>query len=422
MTIAARCTLLAACCFAPLALAAPPDALVLPAPDARAALNPELAGDGQGHFLLVWQQGRDYFEQQESDVFALRLDSTGHAIGEPIPICVEKGSQDRPKVVFADGVFVVVWHDFRNGRDWDVYASRVDVDGKVRDPGGILIAGGEGNQASPAVAAIADGAVLVWQHYADHRYEIRSSLLSASGKPSSPRPLAFRGETLVGGDPSLASLGTTVFLSWKDESKWAAGSVEGIITRYFARVRVTGSKFDVLDVERSPTPAVGRDDGRFAAGATAAVLYASWGDIGRGRMVPLGAMFSARSAVAEANPNQEAEHRTSAWDPRQAIALFSARWQVDGPVAGAFGDNVLLVAAPEAPSGRPPSVSRIVGARLSSTGMRLDEPGKLLVLHDTDKAVSNPALAAGPDGFVLVFEQDDGPGRQRLLAKNVRLR
>lgn len=414
--------LLATLCLAPVCRAAPSEAVVLPAPDARPAVNPELASDGQGHFLLVWQQGRNYFEQQESDVYALRLDATGHPVGGPIPVCVEKGGQDKPKVVFADGLFFVVWHDFRNGRDWDVYAARIDVDGTVRDPGGVLIAGGAGNQASPAAAALPGGAMVVWQHYADRRYEIQAAVLGTSGKPSSPRPLAFGGDTLVGGDPSVASLGTTVFLAWKDESKWTAGSVEGIITRYFARIRVTGGKFEVLDLERSPTPALGRYDGRFASGASATALYAAWGDIGRGRRVPLGAVFSARSAVAETNPNPEAGQRISAWDPKQALALFSARWQIDGPVAGAYGDNLFLVAAREAPSIKPPYVSRIVGARLSPAGARLDEPEKLLVLHDTDKAVANPALAAGPDGFVLVFQQDDGPGGQRLLAKNVRLR
>ena len=36
--------------------------------------------------------------------------------------------------------------------------------------------------------------------------------------------------------------------------------------------------------------------------------------------------------------------------------------------------------------------------------------------------VADLALAAGPEGFVLVFQQDDGSAQRRLFATNVRLK
>lgn len=414
--------LLALGCRAVIGFAAAPGPSALPVPDTRPAVNPELASDGRGNFLLVWQQGRNYFEQQDADIYALRLDAAGRPLGAPIPVCVEKGSQERPRIAFADGVFVVVWHDLRNGRDWDVHAARIGADGTVRDPGGFVVAGGSANQASPEIATVRGGVLAVWQHYAGRHYEVHGTVIGATGKPAAPRRLSFGGEALHGGDLSLASLGATAMLAWKDERNWRAGTVEGIITRYFARARVDDKGIEVLDVERAPTPALGRQEGRFASDRAGSALYVAWGDIGRGRLVPVAGLFDPRSAVVRDNSNAEGEAGISAWDPRKALAPFSTRMQIPGPVAAAYGDGVILLAASEAPSAKPPYTSRLLAARLSSTGQRLDEPGKVAVLHETGSPVANPALAAGPEGFVLVFQQDDGPGQQRLFAKIVRLR
>jgi hypothetical protein len=114
--------------------------------------------------------------------------------------------------------------------------------------------------------------------------------------------------------------------------------------------------------------------------------------------------------------------RLSSWNPEQVMTLFSTRAQIDGPVVAAFGGGVFLVAARETMAAKPPYRSRILGSRLSSAGVRLDDPEKPLLLHETDLPVANPALAAGQDGFVLVFEQDEGPANHRLVAKSMRIR
>ena len=412
----------ALCCIPAVCGAATPELLPLPAPDGRPALHPELASDGRGNFLLVWQQGRNYFEQQESDIFALRLDGAGRPLGQPIPVCVAKGSQERPKVIFSDGVFIIAWHDLRNGRDWDVYAARVGVDGTVRDEDGFLVAGGAANQASPAITAAPAGALALWQHYAGRYYEIHGAFIGASGKRGPARALAFRGETLHGGNLSIASFGDRWVMSWKDERKWSRGESGSTITLYFASLRLNGADPEVLDVERAPAASLGREGGRFASDLAGSALYTAWGDIGRGHRISVGAVFGAKSAAALANPNTEPEMQASSWNPRQVMTLFSTRIQIDGPVVAAFGDGAFLVAARQTGAAKPPYRSRILGSRLSSAGVRLDDPDKLLLLHETDSSVANPALAAGPDGFVLVFEQDDGPENQRLVAKSVRLR
>jgi hypothetical protein len=106
------------------------------------------------------------YHQASADVLAARVDSSGRVLDRsPIVVCNAGASQERPQVAFSGGRFLVVWHDLRNGRDWDVYAARVNPDGKVLEPNGFVVAGGPRNQASPVVTPTRDGFLAVWQHY-----------------------------------------------------------------------------------------------------------------------------------------------------------------------------------------------------------------------------------------------------------------
>lgn len=394
------------------------EAVPLPVPDPRPGVNPELAADGRGNFLLVWQQGRNYFEQQESDIYALRLDAAGRPLGLPFAICAAKGAQERPRVVFANGIFFVAWHDLRNGRDWDIYAARVDSDGPPRDVDGILVAGGAANQAGPVLAPSPGGATILWQHYGGRYYELRGAAIAVAGKVAPTRVLTLRGETLLGGDLALASFSDRAILAWKDETKWHRGEAGSMITRYFARLKLTAAGPEVLEVERSSANVLGRDSGRFAGDGSRRALYAGWGVLGRGQKMAAGALFSPDSAIALENPNVEAKVKQSLSDTRRAITLFSPSPRIDGPVAVAFGPGGILVAALEAAEGKQVR-NRIIGAFLTPAGKHLYDPDKPSSLHETDRPITSPTLAAGPEGFVLVFEQDGGADLQRLLAKNV---
>lgn len=396
------------------------EALPLPLPDARPAVQPALAGDGRGNFLLVWQQGRNYFEQQEPDIYALRLDAAGRPVGQPFAVCAAKGAQEAPQVVFADGQFVVVWHDLRNGRDWDVYAARVGSDGAPRDPGGFLVAEGAANQASPVLAPAPGGAVVLWQHYGGRYYELRGAAIASSGKVGTARPLALRGETLRGGELALASFGgDRAIMAWKDETKWSLG--EGtMITRHFARLRLTPAGPEVVDAERSSSVVLGREGGRFVGDGAKSAFYAGWGPLGRGQKMQAGALFSPESVTPLENPNVETKVRAGLSDTRRAITLYSPSPRIDGPVAAAYGRQGILVAALDITTEGRQLRNRIVGMHLSLAGKLLDNPDDPPPLHETERPVGSPALAAGPEGFVLVFEQDEGADKQQLMAKSVR--
>jgi len=115
---------------------------------------------GKDVYLLVWQAGRN----EQADIVGVRLDKSGLVMDkEPFVISSAQDSQEQPRVAFGGGVFFVVWHDLRNGKDWDVYGVRVTCDGKVLEPGGIAIGVGERNQCEPDVCWDGKNFQVLWR-------------------------------------------------------------------------------------------------------------------------------------------------------------------------------------------------------------------------------------------------------------------
>lgn len=391
---------------------------VMPMPaDARSQLNPAAAHDGEGTYLVVWQQGRFYHQSQSADILAVRINASGRVLDrQPIVVCNVEASQEQPQVAFSAGTFLVVWHDLRNGRDWDVYAARVNADGKVLARNGFLVAGGAGNQASPALAPADDGFLVVWQHH-DRHYQLRASLIPATGPAAPAQPLQFRGEPLWGGELALARVGGGWLLSWNDEKAWSlSGGAATMITRHFARLAVRNGKTAVLDVQRAPAIHLGRSGGRFAGDGGPAALYAGWAIVGRGNRAATAALFDSDASPIR-NPNPEQDKRASGWNTERMMTLFNLGVPIDGPVAAAFGQGMYLAAAREAYSGKPTDRNRLLGSRLTPAGVRIDKAPAWPVLHESSHRIANPALAGGNRHFLLAFEQEDAAGRRQIWTK-----
>lgn len=398
---------------APALVAAEAFAVMPMSADARAQVNPAVAHDGKGTYLVVWQQGRLYYQSQSADILAVRVDSQGRVLDrQPIVIGNLAASQEQPQVTFSGGRFMVVWHDLRNGRDWDVYAARVKPDGTVLESNGFLVGGGPENQASPFLAPADNGFLVVWQHY-DRHYRLQASMIPAAGPAVPAQPLKFRGKSLGGGELALAHLGSGWVLSWNDETDWVKGDM---ITRHFARLAARNDKVEILEVRRAPVVHVGRSGGRFASSGETA-FYAGWGIVGRSKRAATGVLFNSRGASPLRNPNPEQQGQGSGWNTEQMMTLYNLGVPVDGPVAIAFGQGIYLTAAREAYSGKPNDRNRLLGSRLTTAGLRIDPASDWPVLHESPHRIAHPALAGGGRQFLLAFEQEDASGRRRIWAK-----
>lgn len=153
---------------------------VLPAHQNKEGWRPSVAF-GKDVFLLVWQAVDG---PQTSDLVACRVDKTGKVL-DAVPFIVSqaKDDQERPRIAFGQGVFLVVWQDLRNEKDYDVYAARVTPEGKVLDPDGILVAGGPFNQSRPRLVFDGTNFLVVWEDLRNGKtYEVFGARVTPEGK------------------------------------------------------------------------------------------------------------------------------------------------------------------------------------------------------------------------------------------------
>lgn len=152
------------------------------------------SGAAAGVYLAVWQDGD---ETADSDgpgtgIYCARISPDGKALDpKGIPVCQAKDYQLRPRVAFAHStssgqagnVFLVVWEDYRNGADGDIYAARVTPEGKVLDPDGFPVAAiKDRNQVYVAVASNGKDFLVAWMDYWTYpTYGLAMARVSADG-------------------------------------------------------------------------------------------------------------------------------------------------------------------------------------------------------------------------------------------------
>ncbi len=92
------------------------------APDNREQIAPRIAYDSlAGNFIVVWQQGRPFMGDLETDIYSARVGGDGLIDSIPFVVCAATNSQELPRIVCKNGLSLVTWNDLRNGEDWDIY-------------------------------------------------------------------------------------------------------------------------------------------------------------------------------------------------------------------------------------------------------------------------------------------------------------
>ena len=118
--------------------------------------------EGAGCWLVAWREGAT--NDLGADIWCARISADGKALDpKGIRVCAAADNQEQPWAASDGKGFLVAWEDFRNGKDYDIYAARVDAEGKVLDPDGFLVAGGAHNQCHPAATFASTSLPSVWQ-------------------------------------------------------------------------------------------------------------------------------------------------------------------------------------------------------------------------------------------------------------------
>ena len=396
------------------------------APSTRAPVQPDCAFDGDKTFLIVWQQGEKFYEREDPGVFVVRLSAEGKVLDpKPIVLSSGEGSRERPRVRFAGGVFLVVWQDLRNGKDWDVYAARVTPEGRILDKDGIRVSGEAHSQAMPDVAAGPNGFLVVWQDFRNGRfYRPYAAHVSATGKVREPRgvELKHKGKALAGGTVSVVRAGTVWFLSWSDERAWAPGA-RGMNTLRMGRL---DDVLNVLDLLRSPCGLLARSRGRFFGDGRKALFAATFtAGHGGGHSPAVAVLYDSASAKALKNPNTEKRVKgLSGFTNERMIILRETRLGAQGPVGVGCDGRKYLATFRGLRKGLNKDTAagnKILAMRLGLDGKRTDPADKPFIIHQGKVPGMNPAVAGGKEGtFLVCYETEGVAGKHLVVARLVR--
>jgi len=147
--------------------------------------RPHITADGNGGAVLVWEDsrnGRDY------DIYAQRIDADGNSLWRRggTSVCRAVGPQRFPQVTAdSNGGFIISWFDRRNGNNNDIYVQRLRPNGvSAWTQDGILLCAAQGDQFDPfPVSDNQGGAIITWQ---DRRngtdYDIYTQKIDQNGK------------------------------------------------------------------------------------------------------------------------------------------------------------------------------------------------------------------------------------------------
>ncbi|MDP3298335.1 MAG: hypothetical protein Q8N09_12250 [Thermodesulfovibrionia bacterium] len=136
-------------------------------------------------YLVVWQEGHyGWGPPADTGIKGVRISDAGRIIdNESFIISNAQDFQERPVIATDGEMFLVVWQDFRNGKDYDIYAARVTTEGKILDIDGIPITKARSNQCNPSAAFDGKNFVVAWMDNRDieQSYHIRASRVGRNG-------------------------------------------------------------------------------------------------------------------------------------------------------------------------------------------------------------------------------------------------
>jgi len=149
----------------------------------RAQLSPKLVSDGHGGAIITWY---DYRSRKGEDIYAQRIDENGNIKWSKngVEVVVAPGTQWYPEIISdGDSGAIITWTDFRDGGESDIYAQRIDKNGKAKwEKNGIPICVAPENQAYPKLAIDGkNGAIIVWEDFRNGNSDIYAQRVKGDG-------------------------------------------------------------------------------------------------------------------------------------------------------------------------------------------------------------------------------------------------
>ncbi len=143
---------------------------------------PNIVSDGMGGAIISWHDWRD----GNGDIYAQRINSQGKSLWKEhgIAICRTNGNQWYPALCSdGSGGAIITWMDDRNGKDWDIYAQRVNSRGEMLwQNNGIPICLAKGDQYDYAIIGDGNGgAFITWRDQRTGEWDIYAQRIDPLG-------------------------------------------------------------------------------------------------------------------------------------------------------------------------------------------------------------------------------------------------
>ena len=182
---------------------------------------PWVVNDGEGGVIVMWE---DYRTGKDWDVYAQHVDSAGKTRWEEngVAICTADRNQRRLRMIRHDRHAIVVWNDRRDRSSWDIYAQAINLDGEILwQTDGIPICINTADQSTQAIMGDGEGgAICVWEdeRRSSEFQDLYIQRITAEGEPMwAPDGIpVFPSESLQS-DPILVADGRSGFyVVWWD--------------------------------------------------------------------------------------------------------------------------------------------------------------------------------------------------------------
>jgi hypothetical protein len=174
---------------------------------------PRVGFDGN-NFLVVWT---DYRNMYETDIYAARVSQSGTVLDPGgFPVSTASESQDYPSVAFDGTNYLVVWEDDRTSYDGDIYGARVTPGGRVLEPAGIKICDLSPAELYPQVVAGPDNFLVTWmsQRPGEYDFDIRCGRVTTGGTVLDPAGRDITSDWRDDGLPTPVFAGNTYRVFW----------------------------------------------------------------------------------------------------------------------------------------------------------------------------------------------------------------
>jgi hypothetical protein len=339
-----------------------------------AIYRPQFAFNGE-NWLFVWRQTTS---NSSYDIFALRVGSNTQVLdSSPTQVTTHPNVQRNPAAARGHDDWLVAWEDYRNGRERDIYATRVSATGEALDVPAIPIATGSREQYSPAVAFDGTNWLVVFVEDPTQGRSVYGKRVDRNGTvlDTAPIPIAANGNYHY--TPAVSHDGTNwLVVYWRepDYNLWGK------------RVSPSGSVLDPSGIPISTATSSQRFPDVAYDGTNWLVVWQDYRYSAGLTSVLFGARVTSAGTVLEPNGFQLSGARL-AQETRPAVTHNGTDWIVSWADA------------------RSNDHFDIFGTRVRPNGTVLDLEGRLI---GPGGSASNPS-AANVRSKVFVAWEDQGP-------------